>query len=104
MMIAVGSEQSISDTQELRIAAGLWLKEIREAAGLSQRELARMLDLEYYTFISQLENGRGRVPTNKYRDYARAVGVDEKVFVKKLLMFYDPISYEILFDDEALAS
>ncbi len=63
-----------------------------------------MLDLEYYTFISQLENGRGRVPTNKYRDYARAVGVDEKVFVKKLLMFYDPISYEILFDDEALAS
>jgi len=99
MTIAVGSEQSISDTQELRVAAGLWLKEIREAAGLSQRELSRILGFEYYTFISQLENGRGRVPTNKYRDYARAVGVDAKTFVKKLLRFYDPVSYEVLFAD-----
>lgn len=103
-MLAKSNQAQQSESSELRQAAGLWLKEQRETAGISQRELARMLDLEYYTFISQLENGRGRVPTNKYRDYARAVGVDEKVFVKKLLMFYDPVSYEILFDDEALAS
>ena len=98
-MIAIGNEQNISDTQELRIAAGLWLKEKREAAGLSQRELAHILGFEYYTFISQLENGRGRVPTNKYRDYASAIGVDPKTFVKKLLSFYDPVSYEVLFAD-----
>ena len=103
-MIAIGSEQSISDTQELRIAAGLWLKEQREAAGLSQRELARILGFEYYTFISQLENGRGRVPTNKYRDYASAVGVEAKIFVKKLLSFYDPVSYEVLFADSDQAA
>lgn len=98
-MIATGSEQNTSDTHGLRIAAGLWLKEQREAAGISQRELARILGFEYYTFISQLENGRGRVPTHKYREYARAINADVKVFVTKLLGFYDPVSYEILFGD-----
>lgn len=103
-MLAKSNHSQQSETSELRQAAGLWLKEKRDAAGVSQRELARLLGFEYYTFISQLENGRGRVPANKYRDYAAALGVDEKLFVKQLLMFYDPVSYEILFDDEAKAS
>jgi transcriptional regulator with XRE-family HTH domain len=94
-------ESRPAETQELRIAAGLWLKELREAAGLPQRELARMLGFDYYTFISQLETGRGRIPSQRYRDFAKALQVDEKAFVKKLLMFYDPITYEILFDEKA---
>jgi hypothetical protein len=93
-----------SETGELRQAAGVWLREQREACGRSQRELAKILNLEYYTFISQLENGRGRIPPNRYRDFAAALGVDEKVFVKTLLMFYDPVSYEILFEDSNKAS
>ncbi|CAM5507579.1 hypothetical protein ATER59S_03777 [Aquamicrobium terrae] len=103
-MLAKSNQVQQSETSELRQAAGVWLKEQREAAGLSQRELARMLELEYYTFISQLENGRGRIPAQRYRDWARALKLDEKAFVKKLLMFYDPISYEILFEDQARAS
>ncbi|MBP8936865.1 MAG: helix-turn-helix transcriptional regulator [Agrobacterium sp.] len=98
MLPRAGQTQS-GETGELRQAAGAWLRECREASGLSQRELAKILNLEYYTFISQLENGRGRVPSNRYRDFAAALGVDEKVFVKTLLMFYDPVSYEILFED-----
>ncbi len=103
-MLAKSNQVQHSETSELRQAAGAWLKEQREAAGLSQRELARMLELEYYTFISQLENGRGRIPAQRYRDWAGALKLDEKAFVKKLLMFYDPISYEILFEDQARAS
>ncbi len=103
-MLAKANQNQLSETGELRQAAGLWLKELREAAGLSQRELARILELEYYTFISQLENGRGRIPPHRYRDFARAMNVDEKAFVKKLLMFYDPVSYEILFNVGARAS
>jgi transcriptional regulator with XRE-family HTH domain len=91
---------SPSETEELRMAAGAWLQEIRKAAGLKQRDLAIALDFDYYTFVSQLENGRGRVPAHKYRDWARMVGVDEKVFAKKMLGFYDPVSYDILFGDE----
>lgn len=103
-MLAKSNQPQQSETSELRQAAGVWLREQREAAGLSQRELARMLELEYYTFISQLENGRGRIPPHRYRDWAHALGVDEKIFVKKLLSFYDPVSYGILFDDQARAS
>ncbi|WIJ24037.1 helix-turn-helix domain-containing protein [Devosia sp. RR2S18] len=88
-----------SETTELRQAAGLWLKECREAAGISQRELAKTLHLDYYTFISQLENGRGRIPPNRYRDWAAALQIDEKSFAKRLLMYYDPVTYEILFSD-----
>lgn len=103
-MLAKSSGTHQSETSDLRQAAGIWLKECREAAGLSQRELAKLLDLEYYTFISQLENGRGRIPPNRYRDFAQALNVDEREFVKTLLMYYDPISYEILFKDNYLAS
>ena len=54
-----------------------------------------------YTFISQLENGRGKIPSNRYREWAGALQIDEKIFVKKMLMYYDPHSYEILFGEEA---
>ena len=45
--------------QQLRQDAGRWLKELRESKRLTQRDLALGVGAEYYTFISQLENGRG---------------------------------------------
>lgn len=103
-MTALQEQASLSATQELRIEAGVWLKEMRETAGLSQRVMARMLGLEYYTFISQVENGRGRIPPNRYRDWARALNVDEKLFAKMLLKFYEPVIYAILFEEEEARS
>jgi transcriptional regulator with XRE-family HTH domain len=97
VMLAKMGQAQTSDTSELRLAAGAWLKEMREARGISQRELAKILNLDYYTFISQLENGRGRIPQSRYRDWAQALGMEDKVFAKRLLMYYDPVSYEILF-------
>ncbi|GLQ17209.1 helix-turn-helix domain-containing protein [Maritalea porphyrae] len=91
----------VKETNLLRQQAGAWFKEMREAKGISQREMASQLNLEYYTFISQLENGRGRIPQNRYRDWAEVLGVDPKDFVKKLMSFYDPETYEILFGDIA---
>ncbi|WP_108460958.1 helix-turn-helix domain-containing protein [Devosia naphthalenivorans] len=90
-----------ADANPLRLDAGAWLKQLREEAGLSQRDLANILSLDYYTFISQLENGRGKIPSNRYREWAGALQIDEKIFVKKMLMYYDPHSYEILFGEEA---
>lgn len=97
-MLARLNQAPAGDTNELRQAAGAWFRQMREARGLSQREMATALNLDYYTFISQLENGRGRIPQNRYRDFARVLGVDEKVFVRELLKFYDPVTYEILFE------
>jgi transcriptional regulator with XRE-family HTH domain len=81
----------------LRKHGGLWLKGLREAAGLSQRELANRLEISHYTVISQLENGRGRIPPDRYGAWAGALHVPVDLFVREQLRFYDPITHDILF-------
>jgi len=85
-------------TQKLRKQAGVWLRELREKRGLSQRELAARVGGEYYTFMSQLETGRGRIPPDRYLIWAHALGIDKREFVRTLMSFYDPVTYGILFD------
>lgn len=84
-------------TSQLRLEAGQWLKGLRENRGISQREMAKILNLEYYTFISQLENGRGRVPQNRYREWAEVLGVEPKYFAQNILAFYEPEIHHLLF-------
>jgi transcriptional regulator with XRE-family HTH domain len=86
-----------SDTLELRREAGRWLKDRREALNLSQRQLAEMVGTDYYTFVSQIENGRGRIPPDRYRIWAGALGLSPKELVLALLPFYDPLTFDILF-------
>jgi hypothetical protein len=87
-------------TQDLRREAGKWLADLRKEAGLSQRELADRVGSDFYTFISQIENGKGRVPPDKYRLWAKALGVDAQEFVQTILRYYDPVTHSILFGDE----
>ncbi|MDR7037651.1 MULTISPECIES: helix-turn-helix domain-containing protein [Methylobacterium] len=89
------------EVQELRREGGRFLKDLREARGLSQRQLATLVGAEYYTFISQLETGRGRIPPDRYRAWADALGVEPRHFVQTLMRFYDPLTHEILFGREA---
>jgi transcriptional regulator with XRE-family HTH domain len=88
-------------TQKLRNEAGLWLRELREKRGLSQRELAEKVGAEYYTFISQLETGRGRIPPDRYLVWADALGVEPRAFVRTLMSYYDPVTYNIIFGEDA---
>ena len=88
---------------QLRQEAGRWLKSLREARGLSQRDLARLVSAEYYTFISQLENGRGRIPPDRYADWAGALEIPAREFVKTLMRYYDPVTYRHLFEDDLTA-
>jgi transcriptional regulator with XRE-family HTH domain len=89
------------DVGVLRRDAGQWLKQLREARGLSQRDLAEKVGVEYYTFISQVESGRGRIPPDRYRVWADALDVPAREFVRKLMRYYDPVTYRILFDKSA---
>jgi len=89
------------EVQELRREGGRWLRELREARGLSQRQLAALIGAEYYTFVSQLETGRGRIPPDRYRIWAEALGLDASEFVQTLMRFYDPVTHEILFGEGA---
>lgn len=84
----------------LRKDAGAWLKALRNRAGLSQVELAHRLGLKYYTFISQVENGFGRVPTEAMERWANALGESPSSFARKLLAFYDPELHRLLFEDQ----
>ncbi|HBT68115.1 MAG TPA: XRE family transcriptional regulator, partial [Agrobacterium sp.] len=53
MYSPIQQAQNKDEAAALRREAGLWLKEKREALGMSQRELAVKVGIEYYTFISQ---------------------------------------------------
>ena len=100
-MLAELHKTSAEETKEQRTALGLWLRSLREDQGLSQRELADVLSLDYYTFISQLENGRGKIPVHRYMEWAHALGQNPQDFVKVLFKHYEPTTYRILFEDEA---
>jgi len=90
---------AVSKDKDARAELGSWLKTLREAKGLSQRQLADMLNLDYYTFISQLETGRGKIPSARYRDWATALEQEPKAFMTILLSYYEPEAYELLFGD-----
>lgn len=87
------------EATELRRRVGGWLQQLREASGLSQRQLATVLGIDYYTFVSQVESGRGRIPPDRYAAWAKALGVELKLFVRVLMRHYDPMTYECLFDE-----
>ena len=71
----------------------------RRKAGLSQMDLANQLGFKYYTFISQIENGFGRVPSQSMGDWARALGVRPSQFARVLLGYYDPALFHVVFKD-----
>ena len=85
--------------QSLRREAGRYLRELRERKGLSQRQLADLVGTEYYTFVSQLETGRGRIPPDKYEIWAEALGIPTQEFVYHLLRYYDPVTFRLLFPE-----
>jgi len=85
-------------SKQLRKQAGAWLKYLRARAGLSQIQLADILGFKYYTFISQVENGFGRVPVESMEAWAKALGAEPQPFAKQLLSFYEPELYRLLFE------
>jgi len=89
-------------TQELRAQAGIWLRELRERRGLSQRELAHLIRAKY-TFVSQIETGRCRMPPDRYVVWANALGVAPRELVQGLLPYYDPVTYNVLWAGSAAA-
>lgn len=90
--------------QELRREAGRYLRNLREARGLSQRQLADLIGADHYTFISQLETGRGRIPADKYVVWADALDISPRQLVFDLMRYYDPITFSVLFPDELTAT
>src|SRR5215204_6310083 len=87
------------EAKQLRKEAGAWLQQRRKEAGLSQMQLAEKLGLKYYTFVSQVENGFGRVPSDTMEAWALALGLGPAEFARHLLFYYDPQLYRLLFEE-----
>ena len=94
------SRKAVPEARQLRKQAGDWLKQRRADAGLSQVDLAARLGLKYYTFISQVENGFSRVPTEAMEAWATELGLEPAAFTKHLLLYYEPELYRLLFGKE----
>lgn len=92
-------QRSSDESRQLRQQAGQWLRSLREERRLTQRDLAEKVGLRYYTFISQIESGQGRIPPEQYESWAVALEVDPREFVQTLMMFYDPHTYRLLFPE-----
>ncbi|WP_375455827.1 helix-turn-helix domain-containing protein [uncultured Methylobacterium sp.] len=91
---------STPETRELRKEAGRVLKHLREKAGHSQRSFAAEIGSPVYTFVSQVETGRSRVPPDQIRIWANAYGVDARSFLQMIMRFYDPETFAVLFESE----
>ena len=98
-MVHTTYDASSTQSKRLRKAAGRYLAGLRKDAQLTQRVLADLVGLDYYTFISQLECGAGRVPPNLYAAFADALGINRQEFGRQMVKFYDPWTYEILFGE-----
>lgn len=93
----VQRSKALPEARQLRKQAGDWLKARRAEAGLSQVDLAAKLGLKYYTFISQVENGFSRVPTETMEAWAIQLGLEPAAFAKHLLVYYEPELHRLLF-------
>ena len=91
-------------TKILRQEAGRWLKAAREAAGLTQAQLSEQVGLRYYTFVSQVESGVGRLPIETQAAWAKALNLDEAEFARTLLAYYEPELHRLLFESNASPS
>lgn len=83
--------------RERRQQAGAWLRACRENIGLTQRDLATDVGAVYYTFISQIEVGKGRLPPERYSAWANALNIPDSDFASTMLYFYEPITYSMIF-------
>ena len=92
---------AVPEARKLRKLAGDWLKQRRADAELSQADLAARLGLKYYTFISQVENGFSRVPTEAMEAWATQLGLEPAAFAKHLLLYYEPELHRLLFGAES---
>ena len=53
--------------------------------------------MDYYTFISQIEAGRGRVPAERFKEWAQALDMEPREFAINLMKYYDPFTFEMIF-------
>ena len=76
---------------------GAIVKSHRTEAGLTQRQLADLLNLDYYSMISQIENGYVSIPPTLWRPLAEALEIEVNEWVIWCLIDIQPDVYDAVF-------
>lgn len=88
----------VSNTARImRKRFGAWLKEAREEAGLTQLDLAAILDYAYPTTVSQIERGASAMPTGELNRWAEAIRQDPREVAETYLYFTEPFLYAAIY-------
>jgi transcriptional regulator with XRE-family HTH domain len=72
---------------------GILVKSLRVAAGLTQHDMAQLVGQKYISFMSQVEQGRVRIPSADVRLWADVLGVDVHAFAKECVRHYELEAY-----------
>lgn len=75
---------------------GKLLQSYREETGVTQRDLAVALDIDYYTMISQIERGLAKIPTQDLPTWARVLQKPLKDFAMEYLYWTEPYIFAAL--------
>ncbi|MCK7580853.1 MAG: helix-turn-helix domain-containing protein [Chromatiales bacterium] len=79
-------------TRQSRIV-GEWIREIRERAGVAQRELCRRLGQEH-SFISKCELGERRIDIVEFYWICEACGANPETEARKLVQAFADVNKE----------
>jgi DNA-binding XRE family transcriptional regulator len=88
------SEERIESNKK---GLGKVIKEHRAKVGMTQKDLAAVLDIEYYTMVSQMELGYMSIPPSLWGKLARALDMDKHVWALRCLHTYQPDVFKALF-------
>jgi len=75
--------------------AGAWLRELRLAAEITQRELAEQVGAPDASWIAEIEAGRRPAPIAFYKGYARAFAILAGAFAARCAEAYGLAGQEI---------
>lgn len=102
MELLMAYQKSSTDTHaaRLRKEAGAFLKKTRQAADLSGSQIAELTGLRTRQTVSQVENGWMRLPEQHLESWSRAVKIDPGYLAKRLLAYYEPITFKLIFHDD----
>ncbi len=82
--------------KRLQLELGAYMRQLREARGLTQRQLAGLVGVTD-NHISDIENGVRKMSPERYEQFAKQLGVDRSEFGKRILLHYDPFTYKMLY-------
>jgi transcriptional regulator with XRE-family HTH domain len=70
---------------QISVKIGRRIKEQREAMGLTQSALGKMLGYRYGNFIAMVEGGNSAFPIDKWRDYADQLNIPRHEFLELVM-------------------